>query len=460
VTEIRVDVDLAHPLERVWRTLTEARLVLGWLPTAHFMVTEDNRFTFRAADLDGLDEQVEGHIVTSERPHRLVMRWEAPNLHTLLSVTLQPTADGCRLSLAQRGFLGAHGTMRRRVLHRTYTELLNGPFRAALERLAAEEAREAVVPSRPAEPARARNDGRAFQRLPRQVPPRSASAPGLTSYVRVAAGPKHTATMPGLAAAVLSAASVADRPVGVVPAGEVAKLTEAHQPGRAGRLARGAGRLVAAGWRRMCEVPRSPERRSQAVAAGAAALLLLAMVALLVGRATEVQPPDPPQVGGAAPPPFQASLPAPATARATSPAATGPTAATGSAAPSAAAPSASGSATTRSALTPAKPTLSASYETEEVRLSSYAGAITIHNPTGRTIQDWTIKITLPPLDLRVRDVEGATATTVHNEVTLTPVAATRELGVGASVKVRFQVDGLGQPTACSIDGQPCEGIPE
>jgi hypothetical protein len=210
----------------------------------------------------------------------------------------------------------------------------------------------------------------------------------------------------------------------------------------------------------MCEVPRSPERRSQAVAAGAAALLLLAMVALLVGRATVSSPPDPPQIGGEAPPPIQASLPAPATAQAASPAAVGPSATGSAAPPSTAAPSASSSAATRSGLNPAPTTLTASYETEDVRLSGYAGAITIHNSTGRAIQNWTIKITLPPLDLRVRDVEGATATTDRNEVTFTPVAATRELGAGASDKVMFQVDGLGRPTACSIDGQPCDGIPE
>jgi uncharacterized protein YndB with AHSA1/START domain len=456
----------------VWRALTEARVVLGWLPTANFLVTDDSRFTFRAAGLAGLDEQIEGHIVTSERPHRLVMRWEAPNLHTLLSMSLQPTDAGCHLSLVQRGFLGAQGTMRRRVLHRTYTELFSGPFQAALERLAAEEARVAAAGPARAEHGR-RNDGRAFQRLPRQAdgrggtPPRSASAPGLTSYVRVAAGPKHTVAMPGLAAAVLGAQAAGrpasdparggpDQAVGVVPAGHVAKLTDARRHGWLVRAGRTTGRLLAAGWRHLRGVPSwSPERRSQAVAASAAALLLLAMVALLLGRATIVRPPDPPQVGGQEPGPLQVSVPAPPSVQVTA----GPSL-TASSAPAELAASSTAGAAARTGLTPSPSGLTAAYKTEDVRVSGYDATITIQNPTGQAVRDWTVRLSLQLLDLRVRDVEGATAKPGRNEVIFTPVEATRSVSAGGSVKVSFRVDGLGRPTACSIDGRPCHGIPE
>ena len=119
MTEIRVDVELPHPPERVWRALTELHLVLSWLPTENFLVTEDGRFSFRT-ELEGLDEPINGQTVTFDKPNKLVMRWEGPNLHTLLSVALQPAEGGCRMTVAQRGFLGAQGTLRGRALQRTF----------------------------------------------------------------------------------------------------------------------------------------------------------------------------------------------------------------------------------------------------------------------------------------------------------------------------------------------------
>src|SRR5690349_19000924 len=194
---------------------------MGWLPADNFVVAEDGRFSFRT-QLDGLDEQINGQTVTFDRPNRLVMRWEGPNLHTLLSVTLQPTERGCRMTVAQRGFLGAQGTLRGRALQRTYAELLEGPFVQALDRFAASPP---APPPPPAAPARtdspSRNAGRAFERT------RSNSAPGLTSHARAAAGPTQTPEMPGFAAAVFNAQAargIGAHEVGVVPpsAGDMA----------------------------------------------------------------------------------------------------------------------------------------------------------------------------------------------------------------------------------------------
>ena len=115
MTEIRVDVDLEHPPSVVWRALTEAHLVTDWLPTTRFMIREDGTFTFQAHDLDGLEDPIEGQLVTIEAERRLVMRWEATNLHTVVALTLTERGRGSHFSLTQSGFLGPQGTMRRRV---------------------------------------------------------------------------------------------------------------------------------------------------------------------------------------------------------------------------------------------------------------------------------------------------------------------------------------------------------
>jgi uncharacterized protein YndB with AHSA1/START domain len=449
VTEIRVDVDLTHPPERVWRVLTEAHLILGWMPVTNFLLTEDRHFSF-GVHLEGLDEQVSGHVVSADKPYTLVMRWEAPNLHTLLSITLQAADGGCRLTLTQQGFLGAQGAMRRRVLQRTYVETLAGPFAQSLDRVAADD----IASASRAQPVQTekgkRNGGRAFSRTPR-----SNSAPGLTSYVRVAAGPKQTGTMPGFAAAVLSAqASQSDssRPMGVVRVAEVAKLAEPSPRGRFKRAVRSAwirGRALAV-W--------APERRSQAIAAGAALLLLLAMVALMVGHSTVGRSPHPPQVGGPAGDPYGALMPAP------------PQPLPSKALSSAGAPAplrSSGAAAAPDAPTPppsasmsVDASLRATFKTDKSRVSGYDASITIENSTTAPVAEWTVTVTLPLLDLRVRNVQGAVTTSNGKEITFTPVDATRTVDPGAQVQLKFQVDGVGKPTACVIDGQPCGGIPE
>ncbi|GAB3862979.1 hypothetical protein GCM10027610_108600 [Dactylosporangium cerinum] len=164
----------------MWRALTEAHLVTDWLPTTRFMVRDDGTFTFQASTLAGLEDPIEGEIVTTEAPHRLVMRWSGENLHTVVALTLDELpGDGTRLTLTQSGFLGPQGTMRRRVLRRTYQQLFEGPMVATLARQAADPPAAPTVTDPPA--VVRRNDGgpstgcRASST--RRAGPRRASAP-------------------------------------------------------------------------------------------------------------------------------------------------------------------------------------------------------------------------------------------------------------------------------------------
>jgi uncharacterized protein YndB with AHSA1/START domain len=410
VTEIRVDVELPHPPERVWRALTELHLVLGWLPTENFVVTEDGRFSFRT-ELEGLDEQINGQTVTFEKPTKLVMRWEAPNLHTLLSVMLHPTATGCRMTVGQRGFLGAQGTLRGRALQRTYTHLLEGPFVEALDRLASADT---PPPSPPRPDPPSRNSGRAFERQ------RSNSAPGLASHVRAAAGPTQTPGMPGFAAAVFNAQAA--RGIAVVPVARQSLLRRFFH------------------W----------IRHGPPVAPAAALLLLLAIVALIVGYATMRHPAHPPQTGGGPNVPFDATTPATPLQAAGDPGHGRREPVAASASPAVVPPA--------TASTP--PALVATYKTERKRLSGYDASITIANPGGPPVEDWTVTVTLPVLDLRIRNVEGAVWATTGQDVTFTPVDSTRTVTPGAPVHLTFQVDGVGKPVSCVIDGTACLGLPE
>ncbi|WP_238013729.1 SRPBCC domain-containing protein [Dactylosporangium sp. AC04546] len=427
MTEIRVDVDLEHPPPAVWRALTEARLVTDWLPASRFMVRENGTFTFQAEGLEGLEDPVEGEVVTTEAPHRLVMRWEARNLHTVVALTIEERGSGSRLTLTQSGFLGPQGTLRRRVLRGTYTALFEGPLVATLAK---------GMPAEPGEsgpPPVRRNEGGPFSRLPRQAGGTSRSAPGLSSEVRSTAGPRPTTSMPGFAAAALRARGVA-------------AVTEPLQP-----PASPVRRL----WARLMGIRDwSADRRSQAVAAAAAILLLIAMTALLIGKATMPHPADPPRVGGPTEGPAQATVPAVSTApsiRATAEPVVPATSRSTSPTPGA------------TSVTPtAPPQLTAAYRSEDLQLTSYRVTITIANPGPATATNWTVVVTLPILDLTVRNVKGAVMTRADVRAIFTPAEATRTVRAGGSVTLSFEVEGLGarnEPTNCTIDGRSCAATP-
>ncbi|MET7393534.1 SRPBCC domain-containing protein [Dactylosporangium sp. NPDC005572] len=386
MTEIRVDIDLDHPPAAVWRALTEARLVTDWLPARRFMVRENGTFTFHAEGLEGLEDPVEGEVVTAEAPHRLVMRWEARNLHTVVALTIEERGEGSRLTLTQRGFLGRQGTLRRRVLRDTYTALFEGPLVATLAK------------GLPASPPVRRNEGGPFSRLPRRAGGASRSAPGLSSEVRATAGPRPTTSMPGFASAAVRARGVA-----AVPAASPARGVRARLAG-------------VRNW--------SADRRNQAVAA---ILLLIAVSALLVGTATLPHPAGPPRVGGPTEGPAQAAMPA------------------------ASAPSVRVTAR-----------LTAAYRSENLQPTSYRVTITIANPGPAQATDWTLVVTLPTLNLTVRNVQGAVMTRADVRTVFTPTEATRTVPPGGAVTMSFEVEGpdaRNEPINCTIDDRPCAATP-
>ncbi|WP_433610533.1 SRPBCC domain-containing protein [Dactylosporangium sp. CA-139114] len=459
MTEIRVDADLEQPPAVVWRAFTEAQLVTDWLPTSRFMVRDDGTFTFQAPDLAGLEDPIEGQIVKVEAPHRLVMRWEAANLHTVVAVTLHEREDGTRLTMTQSGFLGPQGTMRRRVLLTTYTTLFDGPLAATLAKLAAAPEPATPAPDPPTTPRR--NDGGSvFNRLPGQRNAPSRSAPGLSSRMRSTAGPRPTTSVPGFAAAVLTARATGVAPVTAAAPTVADPATAAPAPSRRTTLAARVSPAVRAAWHRLVGARDwSADRRSQAVATSAAVLLLLAMAAILIGKATALHPAGPPQTGGASEGPDQATMPA---------AVAPPTRATSD--PIVPAASRAPSAPPTPSLTPpasalaAPAQLTAGYKTENLTLTSYRVTVTITNPatTTATADGWVLIIQLPLLDLDVSNVSGAVMTRSQGRISFTPVDETRRLKPGATATVRFDVNGLGvrnEPFTCTIDHQTCSAIP-
>jgi uncharacterized protein YndB with AHSA1/START domain len=335
VTEIRLDVELAHPPARVWRALTESRHLDRWfLP----VVRDGNTFEIRPEHTDLFAGTITGSVLEAVRPDRLVLRLQGDELHVRVTITVEPRPNGCRLTFLQRGFLGPQGTLRRRAMRQTYARLLGERLPEALVGVA--DPVPAAAGNAPA--ALRRTGGRLGNARARWKPP----ARTVDTRVRGSAPvPQQTGTP---------------------------TTTPGHGLAREGM----AWLRSVPGW--------SAERRSRAVAVGALLLLLIALVMVLVARFTVRTASAPPQVGGAdqhgpgfavvpgqtGPPPATASVP-------------------GASAVPWAGPSAGPSAAAGTSL------LTATYRTTDRWVGGSRGEVAVANPGTRAVGGWTVTITLP-----------------------------------------------------------------
>jgi hypothetical protein len=106
--------------------------------------------------------------------------------------------------------------------------------------------------------------------------------------------------------------------------------------------------------------------------------------------------------------------------------------------------------------------LRAAFAVEEHALLSYGAAVTISNPGSTRVTDWTMVITLPRESLDITSVSGARATREGATWTFQPDGTDGQVPGGTSVRVTFRVAGpaiTSAPTACTIDGAACAGLP-
>jgi uncharacterized protein YndB with AHSA1/START domain len=106
VRTVVVERDIAHPVERIWRALTQPHLIAEWLMTNDFQAVVGHRFNLRG-DWGGV---LDCEVLEIEPPTRLVYTWNhdhedpAFRLQSVITFTLEPTAGGARLRMEQSGF--------------------------------------------------------------------------------------------------------------------------------------------------------------------------------------------------------------------------------------------------------------------------------------------------------------------------------------------------------------------
>ncbi|MPZ28758.1 MAG: hypothetical protein GEV12_20765 [Micromonosporaceae bacterium] len=517
MAEVRLEVDLAHPPDRVWQALTTAPLLGAWFMPTDLEPREASRFTLDPGTLAGFLGLVSGELVEVVPEHKLVMLWQGEKLHTRVVWELVGTAGGCRVQVVQTGFIGAPAALRRRALRDTYVRLFAEQLPALLDRLASGTGALAApvgaappglpppdLPLRAAAPpdvVRAaggsrrpyRDPGPGSVGVPRQRRPGGNMAVNAWSAGRTiwssadpaepagAAGapPRQTrgAVAWSVAASVAGPAAVGP-PTGGRAGGGSGAAAAPRQPTRV----RGAEVTSGRWWRPRPGwgvVPAWVRAVAIGAAAAALALAVLTAVSQSVPRGDTGlggQPGGPDAPPGA---PDVALQPGAATSR------TGPTDQPG--------PGSTGGLSDRSQLggepgavtgrpgtdgtspgepdpsrpaehtqtaSPSAPVLAAQLTTSGSSvLGGRTVSVTVSNPGPGAATGWVVAMNVG--DQSVTDVSGAAYQRDGQEAIFTPLAA--ELPAGESTGFSFHLTapvlgllGGGDPTDCTVDGQPCD----
>jgi uncharacterized protein YndB with AHSA1/START domain len=464
VTEIRLDVELEHPPERIWRAIVEPDKLADWFFPNELRAVVGHRFVISPEGEAGFVEPIDAEILEVDEPKRLAMRWLAPELDARVTFSVARVAGGSRLTLRQSGFFGMQGLLRRRVLHRVYTEMLGRRLPEVLAGLAADDGRRSpsgavgsALARRRAQRART-NDAAGRRNVARPFRGRNSLGRRLRAVGRVhVTRPLSLESTLAIAVAALPGRRRANR-----SGGRRRPPSERYRVLRA-RLYRARERAVNAlasvGAAVARPSPQTEDARARSVAIGAALMLVLAVVLAIVAAATIMIPASDPQVGeGIEGRSGYAELPGRPAASA-SPAVSR----SGSVVPS---PGAPGAPLGSPSAADGRPALTAAYVEEGLRIGGYRGRVTVTNPGTAAVSGWTVVMTLkaavdlPLIGSVVREPKGTALKQDGETVTFTPVDSTRVVAPSASVSFTFEVDGVARPAACTVDGQRCNGVGE
>jgi uncharacterized protein YndB with AHSA1/START domain len=104
-----IEREMPHPKEKIWRALTEGKLMEQWLMTNDFQPVVGHRFSFRAMPAPNWSGVIDCEVLVVEPPERLSYSWGALGLGSVVTWTLTPTEGGTHLRMEQSGFPSEEG---------------------------------------------------------------------------------------------------------------------------------------------------------------------------------------------------------------------------------------------------------------------------------------------------------------------------------------------------------------
>ena len=106
--EIHFTRTYPHPIEKVWRAISDPELVGQWLMPTTLRAEVGHRFTFTTKPYPGFDGTVHCEVVTVDEPYEFAYRWSGGGLvDTTVRFRLERLSDAeTRLSFEHGGFDG------------------------------------------------------------------------------------------------------------------------------------------------------------------------------------------------------------------------------------------------------------------------------------------------------------------------------------------------------------------
>jgi uncharacterized protein YndB with AHSA1/START domain len=133
---IRRSVVYPHPVERVWRALTDREALAEWLMPNDFEPVLGRAFQFRAPPAPGWDGVVHCKVLELDEPRVLRIAWRGGPIDTVVSWRLDAVDAGTRVEFEHSGFDGLKAVMVSLILGRGWPRMFDVLLPAVLDQLA------------------------------------------------------------------------------------------------------------------------------------------------------------------------------------------------------------------------------------------------------------------------------------------------------------------------------------
>ncbi len=101
---VLIERTFPHAPEKLWRALTDRRLIAQWIMSNDFEPVAERKFQFRAEPVQGWDGVIDCEVLIIDPLKRLSYSWRSMGLDSVVLFTLTPTEGGTHLRMEQSGF--------------------------------------------------------------------------------------------------------------------------------------------------------------------------------------------------------------------------------------------------------------------------------------------------------------------------------------------------------------------
>jgi len=99
-----IEKELPHPVEKIWRALTQGALIKEWLMDNDFQAVVGHKFNFRSTPMPKWDGVIDSQVLVIEPNTKLSYSWNSMGLESVVVWTLVPTKSGTLVRMEQSGF--------------------------------------------------------------------------------------------------------------------------------------------------------------------------------------------------------------------------------------------------------------------------------------------------------------------------------------------------------------------